>query len=348
MRSEWRRSATQGILWYDSRTMPINDLSSHAADQGQERSSGSQLPPLWSLIAARLAADQTVPRGLLLRALSSQVPLVQLVAAARAGAELPALGAAVGLTPEQGALVRDALLQSNRRPRPVRAPVSVDRGLVERLRQRIDEGASIEMIVASHGFTPAQRLHYLIQTGLTAYAGSRRQQARKQVPALVGRGEAVPEAVLCTAIGISPAVLSEILVQLRAGEGLMQVMERNHLPWPDARLIAQAISWKPSWRKREQRVGRLTLAEVLSRAAAKENPVWIAEAAGVRAQWIRHVLKREGCPVAPTTARHLSRRPAPTEPPAGLDPSRHSRPALPRDAMRADGPPGAADERPAH
>jgi len=328
--------------------MPINDHSSPDADHLQERYSGSELPPLWSLIAARLAADQTVPRGLLLRALSSQVPLAQLVAAARAGAQLSELAAAVGLAADQGALVRDALLQSNRRPRPVRAPVSVDSGLVEHLRQRIDEGASIEMIVASQGFTPAQRLHYLIQTGLTAYAGSRRQQARKEIPLLVARGEPVPEAVLCTAIGISPAVLREILVQLRAGEGLMQVMERNRLPWPDARLIAQAISWKPSWRKREQRVGRLTLAEVLSRAAAKENPVWIAEAAGVRAQWIRHVLKREGCPAAPVTARHHSRRPAPTDPSATQDPSRHSRPAAPRDAVRADGAPDAADDSPAN
>jgi len=321
--------------------MPINDHSSHDADHAPERSSSAELPPLCSLIAARLAAEQTVPRGLLLRALSSKVPLVQLVASARAGAELAALAAAVGLAPAQGMLVRDALLQSHRRPRPARPPVSVDHALVERLRQRIDEGASIEMIVASHGFTPAQRLQYLIQTGLTAYAGSRRQQARKAVPLLVGTGEPVPEAVLCTAIGISPAVLRDILIELRAGEGLMQVMERHRLPWPDARLIAQAISWKPSWRKREQRVGRLTLAEVLSRAAAKENPVWIAEAAGVRAQWIRHVLKREGCPVAPSTARHLSRRLPTSDAVSPQDPSRLVRPAAPRDAQRAD-----AEQRP--
>jgi len=321
--------------------MPINDHSSHDTDHAPEHSSQAELPPLWSLISARLAAEQTVPRGLLLRALSSKVPLVQLVASARAGAELATLAAAVGLAPQQGSLVRDALLQSHRRPRPARPPVSVDSGLVERLRQRIDEGASIEMIVTSHGFTPAQRLQYLIQTGLTAYAGSRRQQARKAVPLLVGSGEPVPEAVLCTAIGISPPVLRDILIELRAGEGLMQVMERHRLPWPDARLIAQAINWKPSWRKREQRVGRLTLAEVLSRAAAKENPVWIAEAAGVRAQWIRHVLKREGYPTAPATARHPNRRAAPADPAGLADPSRLVRPAAPRDGLRAD-----ADERP--
>jgi hypothetical protein len=274
--------------------MQVTESSTGQADSDPKGSLESPLPAVWSIIAGRLASEMTVPRGLLLRALPSSATLAQLVSDARSGANPERLATAVGLSIEHGDLVRAALLQTQRRKRPPRVHATTDPGVIARLRQEINDGLSIETIVKNHGFTPSQRLQYLIQSGLTGYAGSKRHQARREIPLMVAQGAEVPDALLCIAIGITTSALHEIRQALRDGEGLLQVMHQHHLPWPDARLIAQAIRWKPSWRKRELRVGRLSLEDVLRRAANNENPVWIAEAAGVRAQWIRQVLKREG------------------------------------------------------
>ena len=275
--------------------MQVTESSASHAESDPRAARDGGLPAVWSIIAGRLAAELPIPRGLLLRALPSPANLTQLLTEARDGASASQLAGVVGLGAEHGVLVRTALLQTTRRRRAGRVLAAVaDPLLLARLRQEIDDGHSIESIVRSHGFTPTQRLQYLIQSGLTGYAGTRRHQARREIPAVVAQGGEVPDALLCMAIGITASMLQEIHLALRGGEGLLQVMQRHRLPWPDARLIAQAIRWKPSWRKREQKVGRLTLEDVLRRAANNENPVWIAEAAGVRAQWIRQVLKREG------------------------------------------------------
>ncbi len=257
--------------------------------------SSATLPVIWHAVQRRVAAKRPVPRGLLLRVIGSPALLRQLIAAAREGASGPDLTGPLGLGPEHGELVRQALLPARSLSNPVPAPAATDgtdRSLADQLRHEVEAGMPLEQVIASHQLSQTQRLQYLTRSGLARLAQQRRQQARQEVQMLIGSNADAPVALLATATGLSSARVTGLLEALRAGEGLMQAISEQRVPWSDGRLIARAIRWRPSWRRRERRVGRLTFSEVVTRAASNQDPVWIAEAAGVRAQWIRQLLRR--------------------------------------------------------
>jgi hypothetical protein len=280
----------------------------------------ASLPPVWGSVARRLQAGLPVPWGLLLRLAPSSATVHELMLQARNGVPGEQLARSLGLSSEHGGLVLATLLQTGARSRAVRHACPPDAALIERLRAEIDAGSTVDEIVERHAFSAQQRLAYLIRSGLSTYAVERRQLARKDIQARIAQNQPIDEASLLLATGLKPERLLAILADLKGGHGLMQIIERYGLRWPDARLIAHAIRWKPSWRVREQRVGRLSLADVLARAARQEDPVWIAEAAGVRAQWVRQVLRREASVPPRQTAgkelrdgrsRSTARQPAP-------------------------------------
>jgi hypothetical protein len=249
--------------------------------------SSDALPLAWQAVRRRVEAGQSVPRGLLLRAMGCPVLLRRLLVEARDGRDAESLAASLGLDAVHAHLVAAAL---RARRAPARAGGGDDRELAARLRADVEAGLALEEIIERHGLSQSQRLTLLARSGLARSAAERRRAARAEVQQRMERQAEVPQSLLATATGLSRRRVADLVETLKGGTGLMQAIQRHGVPWADGRLIASCIEWSPSWRRRERRVGRLTLSEVLSRAAANEDPVWIAEAAGVRAQWIRHVL----------------------------------------------------------
>lgn len=248
------------------------------------------LPLLWHPIHQRVQAQQAVPRGLLLRVLGSPQLVRTLIQQAQAGMPTAILAQACGLAPAHGALVQAALLRE--KGMGLARPGAEHPERADQIRRDIELGVPLEEVVSRHHLSQAELLQYVVRLGLKRLAHRRRQQARVEVQALIERQAEVPLALLATATGVASDRVQQLVQALQLGQPLMRSVQELGMTWAAGRLIAQAIRWRQGWRHRERRVGRLTLAEVLSRAQAQQDPVWIAEAAGVRVQWIRQVLRR--------------------------------------------------------